>query len=542
MEIDDGTSAWGDPSSCNRGNVNMWSKGAGAEPDAQAPPPPVRPQAPPPPPVSAAPAKEKTVSPGWGEQYRPPPKPVESSTWGEPTPPPVSVDNGTSAWGKPVDASSTWEGPGRECGAAGLGRRQQLLQGGSPHTNMPEEEVEIGMWSNSTSGQQDASGAGSWSYAKKIPQKLNKGVSKQEESWMNPFVKQFNNMSYSREAADETLKCNKMDMPAGMLGEKRMEGERPVMNMGEYNSAMGKGPNLRHHLPPKESSADRGPYYDKNVSGMYGGGSAGAGQGRGAQQPPGPPLNQSQPTLRAQVPPPLLPSQVPPSVLKYPLNNSGMGPLFGPQQVAVLNQLNQLSQINQLQRLLLQQQKLQSQRNMAASMRQHQEMQGRPQMMPPPDSSSPRPSLMKSGLKSYLENYMPQNAPDMQKGQSALGSFSNFPLGLNSNLNVNSLDMGGVGFKEPQSRLNKWMDMGGSSPLDQKPGVLSSGLRLEDSLFGPHDFMNSGNAPESQPPRLSGRWLAPPCQIASRLRQRHLAARVSPGRTLGRISEHRPRD
>ncbi|KAI1883924.1 hypothetical protein AGOR_G00221090 [Albula goreensis] len=332
-----------------------------------------------------------------------------------------------------------------------------------------------------------------------------------------------------------------------------MDGDRPMMNMGEFNSMAGKASSLRHHIP-KESSADRAPYFDKNVGAMFGGGSAGAGQGRGSQQPPGPPLNSSQPTLRPQVPPPLFSSQVPPSMLKYPLNNGAMGPLLNPQQVAVLSQLsqlNQISQITQLQRLLLQQQKLQTQRNMAAGVRQQQELQGRTlgssqQVMPPPPSRHLDPSLMKPqtppqpppslhqpGLKSYLENYMPQNAPDLQKGPNALGSFSNFPLGLNSNLNVNSLDISGVGFKEPQSRLNKWiaMDISGNSPLDQnsgKPGVLSSGLRLEDSLFSPHDFMGSGPAPVSpQAP-----WVTAGPSVPNRL----TAPAMSPGHQVSTLS------
>lgn len=50
---------------------------------------------------------------GWGETYGGPQK-IESSTWGEHAASPVTVDNGTSAWGKPVDTGSSWEGPGRE--------------------------------------------------------------------------------------------------------------------------------------------------------------------------------------------------------------------------------------------------------------------------------------------------------------------------------------------------------------------------------------------------------------------------------------------
>lgn len=43
--------------------------------------------------------------------------------------------------------------------------------------------------------------------------------------------------------------------------------------------------------------------------------------------------------------------QVPPSLLKYPGGNGGLNPLFGPQQVAVLNQLSQLNQLTQLNQI-----------------------------------------------------------------------------------------------------------------------------------------------------------------------------------------------
>ncbi|GLD70176.1 trinucleotide repeat-containing gene 6A protein-like isoform X1, partial [Lates japonicus] len=98
-------------------------------------------------------------------------------------------------------------------------------------------------------------------------------------------------------------------------------------------------------------------------------------------------------------------------------------------------------------------------------------------------------------LRPYLDNYLSHNTPEMQKDAAALGSFSNFPLSLNSNLNV-SLDMGVGGgssgggaasYKEPpQSRLKK---LWATDPLEQnsKPGAMSSGLRLEDSPF--YDFL-----------------------------------------------------
>lgn len=53
-------------------------------------------------------------SSGWGDPY-PQQKESSSSTWGEPTAaPPVTVDNGTSAWGKPIDSSSGWAEPNRD--------------------------------------------------------------------------------------------------------------------------------------------------------------------------------------------------------------------------------------------------------------------------------------------------------------------------------------------------------------------------------------------------------------------------------------------
>ncbi|XP_051571900.1 trinucleotide repeat-containing gene 6A protein-like isoform X2 [Myxocyprinus asiaticus] len=611
MEIDDGTSAWGDPNKYNHSNVNMWNKNTAGEQDGMAASQPPQAQS------SMAP-KEKSCNSGWGEPYGGPQK-MESSTWGEPAGPPVKVDNGTSAWGKPVDSGSSWEEPGREnsggggWGNAAVGQQSQHKSGSKPmqdnwcgeemsvagHSNWEEEEeVEIGMWNNNPS--QETNQTGNWSY-KKMPPKLNKGPNKQDDSlWMNQFVQKFNNI-YTRDSSEDSLKSNKMDMPGGMT-DKRMDVDKHVLNMGEY----GKNPASRHQIH-KDSSIDRNPYMDKNVN-MYGVSNAAA-QGRNTQQPPAQPLNSTQSSLRNQVPPPLLPSQVPPSLFKYSPNNGGLNPLFGPQQVAMLNQLtqlnqlSQLSQINQLQRLLLQQ-KAQNQRAMPVNSRQQQEQQGRglgpsQQMIQPSrhldpslrkQQTSPQPpSLHQPSFKSYMENFMPPNASDLQKEQNSLSSFSNFPLGgcpphlnlgqtdsmlhqaakpntmfasdmsgyqsagirqshsllapplsnghmvpgspinprvgknfcpdssslpargLNSNLNVSNLDISSVGFKEPQSRLKKWtaMDISVNSPLDQNPsksGAITSGLRLEDSPFGPYDFINASNAPISPPGSVGDGW------------------------------------
>lgn len=43
---------------------------------------------------------------GWGEIPNSHSK--SASSWGEPAPPPVSVDNGTSAWNKPTGGCGGW--------------------------------------------------------------------------------------------------------------------------------------------------------------------------------------------------------------------------------------------------------------------------------------------------------------------------------------------------------------------------------------------------------------------------------------------------
>uniref|UniRef100_UPI0037E9A14E trinucleotide repeat-containing gene 6A protein-like isoform X1 n=2 Tax=Semicossyphus pulcher TaxID=241346 RepID=UPI0037E9A14E len=520
MEIDDGTAAWGDPVKNSGGSVNMWNRTGQSAQEPVGPPPQHQSHAAhsskhPPQPMHAH-AQDKSCTSGWGEPYQ---KQKESSTWGESTSaPPVKVDNGTSAWGKPMDTSSTWEEPSR-------GNRDSGSTWGGQHKSAPgpkpmetwcgeegsmsnswdqEEEVEIGMWSNS---QQDnrSQDQNTWNYKNRSSNKMNKPVNKQDEPWMKPFINQFNSMNFSRDSPDDSMKTG-----AGMVQDKRMD----MGSIGDYNGVMGKNPGSRHQLH-KESAMDRSPYYDKNVNPMMGGSSVA--QGRGGPQSQVPP----QPNLRNQVPPPILPSQVPASLLKYPGGNGGLNPLFGPQQVAVLNQLNQinqltqLNQINQLQRLLLQQQqqqhqKAQSQRAMPVGRptEQTRPIGSSPSMMQPPRHLDP--SLLKQAppLKPYLENYLSHNTPEMQKDAAALGSFSNFPLSLNSNLNV-SLDMGvggsgggGGSYKEPpQSKLKK---LWATDPLEQnsKPGAMSSGLRLEDSPF--YDYLSPGPSPLSPPGQSMG--------------------------------------
>nr|XP_040046309.1 trinucleotide repeat-containing gene 6A protein-like isoform X2 [Gasterosteus aculeatus aculeatus] len=550
MEIDDGTAAWGDPGKYSGGGASKRSRPGPSDQEAMGPPAqhqphpsrnsmhPLQPMQPH--------AQDKSSSSTWGEPF--PQK--ESSTW-EPAPaPPVKVDNGTSAWGKPMDTSSTWEEPSRvtrEPGPGWGGQQHKSAPGPKPMETWggeeasmgnswdQEEEVEIGMWSNN---QQDnrSHDQNTWNYKHKCSNKINRPVNKQDEPWMKPFINQFSGLNFPRDSPDDSMKTG-----AGMGQDKRMD----MGGMGDYNGQMGKNPS-RQQLH-KESAMDRSPYYEKsvspsaynnppfdelssnqsmsfspsncldsgsspshrspggtrqNVNPMMGGSSVA--QGRGGPQSQIPP----QPNLRNQVPPPILPSQVPPSLLKYPGGNGSLNPLFGPQQVAVLNQISQLSQLNQitqLQRLLFQQQqqqKAQSQRAMPVGRPAEQTRPiGSPSMMQPPRHLDP--SLLKQAAahKPYLDNYLSHSA-EMQK--DALGSFSNFPLSLNPNLNV-PLDMGGggaVSYKEPpQSRLKK---LWATDPLEQnsKPGAMSSGLRLEDSPF--YDFLSPGASSLSPPGQSLG--------------------------------------
>ncbi|XP_041854451.1 trinucleotide repeat-containing gene 6A protein-like [Melanotaenia boesemani] len=517
MEIDDGTAAWGDPGKYGSGAVNMWNRTSQSDQETMGP-------------FSQSQShsvhssmqhqnEDKSCSSGWSEPY---PQQKDSSSWGEPTAgPPVTVDNGTSAWGKPVDSNTGWNEPSRDSTESGSRWGTQHKSGPSTkpmetwcgedvsmsNSWDQEEEVEIGMWSNS---QQDnrSHDQNTWNYKNKGSNRMSKPVNKQDEPWMKPFINQFNNMNFSRDSPDDSMKTG-----AGMVTDKRMD----MSSMGDFNGVMGKNPGSRQQLH-KESAMDRSPYYDKNVNSMLGGSSVAQGRGGPQSQPP------PQPNLRNQVPPPILPSQVPPSLLKYPGGNGGLNPLFGPQQVAVLNQLSQLNklsqlnQINQLQRLLLQQQqqqqqqKAQNQRAMPVGRQTEQTrpIGSSPSMMQPPRHLDP--SLLKQvpPLKPYQENYLSQNNPEMQKDAPTLGSFSNFPLSLNSNLNV-PLDMGigggssgggAVSYKEPpQSRLKS---LWATEPLEQnsKTGAISSGLRLEDSPF--YDFLSPGPSPLSPPGQSMG--------------------------------------
>uniref|UniRef100_A0A3B3WQ65 TNRC6 PABC binding domain-containing protein n=1 Tax=Poecilia mexicana TaxID=48701 RepID=A0A3B3WQ65_9TELE len=262
-EIDDGTSAWGDPTHYNYKPVNLWDKNSGT-------------------------ASQQPHGP-------------EPSGWGGASPAAPAVDNGTAAWGKPSDAPTGW-GEADDAGGkpAGWGNApsnsirsgSKSMQDGwgekessvaaSRHSSWEDEEDGGGMWnsagsqgSGSSWGQGSNGGWGQGNPGKKTGSKLC------SDSWMSPINRQFSHMGI---LSDEPGGPN-MDLPP----EKKLEAEKRGMAMNDYNGEMRKG--------------GRGPSGGMLIFG----GTGGMSQSR--HQPGVPPINQS-PGMRAQVPHQFLSAQV----------------------------------------------------------------------------------------------------------------------------------------------------------------------------------------------------------------------------------------
>ncbi|XP_034045701.1 trinucleotide repeat-containing gene 6C protein isoform X2 [Thalassophryne amazonica] len=598
MEIDDGTSAWGDPGSYNKG-VNLWDRNnsvmsqgkvttggnnptgptnnhahthshpchgpaAPLQGHAQNTPNPGPPSGPMDSTVQhqAGPSHSRgpLIAQGWGDLPNSHTK--SENSWGEPVPSPVSVDNGTSAWGKPSGSCGGWgdgnpdsygrgnpKMPPASCKPAPK-PMQDGWGGGGEDLSLPggQWEAEEGdMW-NSAASQESNSSCNSWGNAsKKGPQK-GKLPGKQEDAWiMNRLIKQLTDMGFPRDPAEEALKSNNMNLDQAMsaLLEKKTELDKRGMGMHghDYNNGLINKPMScpRPPLLSKDSSADpRLPYMDKMQSGMFGGG--GAAQARAMQppQPPVPPLSSSQPSIRAQVPQFLSP-QVQAQLLQFAAKNIGLNPALltspiNPQHMTLLNQLYQLQLA--YQRLQIQQQMLQAQRNVSGPIRQQEQQVARTinnmqqqiqqhqrqlaqallmkQQQPPPPHSGLHPGGAKSTLDSFPGHPQAPGLPDLQtkEPQSSPNNYSPYSLsGLNPNMNVNCMEVGGLSMKDPpqpQSRLSQWTHpnsieslSGSSSPLE--PNLSKHGANLgppgkppqvEDS-YSPYSLMSSSESPTS---------------------------------------------
>ncbi|KAJ3600214.1 hypothetical protein NHX12_031200, partial [Muraenolepis orangiensis] len=491
MEIDDGTSAWGDPGAYNKA-VNLWDRnnpGNHAPQNSGPPSGPMEPSMPHqagPPPHSRAPA----INQGWGEVQGSHAKPEGS--WGDQAAPQVNMDNGTSAWGK---SPGGWGDGGPD--SYSRGNPPMGSASCKPAPKPMQDSWGGDVWNGGMSQENN-----SWSNApKKGPQKMQGKIpGKQEETWMlNRLIKQLTDMGFPR-----GMGMGGHDYSNGLMN-KALGGPRPPLLSKE---------------PPMER---RSPFMEK---------------------PPVPPLGSSQPGLRAQVPQILSP-QVQAQLLQFAAKNIGLNPALltspiNPQHMTLLNQLYQLQLA--YQRLQIQQQMLQAQRNVSGPIRQQEQQVARTitnmqqqiqqhqrqlaqallmkqqQPPPPPSHTGLHPGTVKSALDSFPGHPHASGLSDLQtkEPQSSPHAYSSYPLsGLNSNMNVNCMEVGsGLSMKEhsqPQSRLSQWthpnsMDTlsGGSSPLEPSLakhanlGPPGKPPQMEDS-YSPYNLMSSSDSPTSPP-------------------------------------------
>uniref|UniRef100_A0A673H9H7 Trinucleotide repeat-containing gene 6C protein n=1 Tax=Sinocyclocheilus rhinocerous TaxID=307959 RepID=A0A673H9H7_9TELE len=610
MEIDDGTSAWGDPSSCNK-TVNLWDRN---NPGMQGKPGPgpnsnnnhISPDNAGPHQTGPPHNRTTPMNPGWGEMTNVHSKPEPS--WVEAAAPAASVDNGTSAWGKPPGG---WGDNGPEVYGRGNGppgsapckpapKSMQDGWGGGEDMDLSAgqwEQDEGDMW-NSTASQESNSSCNSWGNPPKKGPPKGKVPNKQDDTWiMNRLIKQLTDMGFPRDPAEEALKSNNMNLDQAMsaLLEKKTELDKRGMGISDYNNGLVNKPmGCRPSVISKESSSDRPPFLDKvcashnyksdagladdaqtspfmpspslklplgsaalpgqslgvamqNLnnrqmqSGVFG--SSGAAQARALQQQPPPqpsvpPLNSSQPSLRAQVPQFFSP-QVQAQLLQFAAKNIGLNPALltspiNPQHMTLLNQLYQLlnfipnfsfvsgpirQQEQQVARTInnMQQQIQQHQRQLAQALLMKQQQQ-----QPPTSHPGLHPSAGKSALDTFPAH--PQasslSVSDLQtkEPQSSPNSFSPYPIsGLNPNMNVNCMEVGGLSIKDspqPQSRLSQWTHpnsmenlSGNSSPMEanfSKHGAISTGPSLGppskpplDDSYSPYNLIPSSESPAS---------------------------------------------
>ncbi|XP_030610385.1 trinucleotide repeat-containing gene 6B protein isoform X3 [Archocentrus centrarchus] len=346
-EIDDGTSAWGDPTHYKP--VNLWDKNSGHAGQGQA-----QQQQQQGPPVQQQPSRQ-TAGLGGNRDFNT--GPVKSSAmgpsgWGSTSPSSPTVDNGTAAWGKPSDAPTGWGDPddaggkttcwgnppsntiksGSKSMQDGWGNKESPVAA-SRNPSWEDEEEGGGMW-NSTGSQGSGSswGQGSnggWAQSHTGKKPSSKGPLKPGggEPWMGPINRQFSNMGL----LNDDPSGPSMDPTSGAIQEKKLELEKRSMGMTDYNGDMrkgGRGGGMSYRPPGSKEAApgDAGSYYDKAGHNIFG---SSGGMAQSRHQPSIPQINQS-PGIRAQVPHQFLSPQVPGSVLKQmPPPSGNMGGVGG---------------------------------------------------------------------------------------------------------------------------------------------------------------------------------------------------------------------
>ncbi|XP_053367087.1 trinucleotide repeat-containing gene 6B protein isoform X4 [Clarias gariepinus] len=539
-EIDDGTSAWGDPNNYNY--VNYWDKNSGSSGQAQ--PMQSQHQGPPPMPgrvpttlgnrdinVSHSSNKGPAVAPaGWGRS-------------GSPSSP--CVDNGTAAWGKPADTSTGWGDPDDAGNASGWGNPPNPIKPGSKsmqegwgdregsvsasrHSSWEEEDEASVVWNSAGSqGSSSSYNSGGWG-----GKKANKGSVKGSDSWMNPMTRQFSNMGLM----GEDPSSRPLDLAPGPPQDKKIDGDKRAIGLNDYNGEMRKGGRaaggvvFRSPGSKETGPAETGPYYDKMGGHTFG---SGGGMAQPRHQPGMPPIN---PTVRAQVPHQFLSPQVPGSVLKQmPPPSGGVGavgggvfpPQLSPQHIAMLSSIypphiqfqlacQLLLQQQPQQQQQQQQQLLQNQRKFPQNVRQQadpqqlarimavlqQQRQQQQQAGSVGGTSKLSPSHLGSGSQkmpmsdSLSHPGLGGSVADLHQKSPA---YSGFGSGVNlSGLELGSIASGPGGLKESggqQSRF-KWMMEGHSpapSPDDalHKNGPIAAPLKRGGSPYSQYDLLGT---------------------------------------------------
>ncbi|XP_072319973.1 trinucleotide repeat-containing gene 6C protein isoform X3 [Eucyclogobius newberryi] len=323
MEIDDGTSSWGDPNSFNK-TVNLWDRNNPTGNSGNSGPPPNKnggilsnnnnhavgnggngshhhnqhihhhPHHGPPPthlqhhgnnnngsPNSGAshpgggPQRPPIANPGWGEL--PNVQPKSEPAWGEPAAPTSAMDNGTSAWGKSAGRVGGWADGGHEsygrtngppssapCKSGPKPMQDSWGNGGDEMgMSTSQWDTEEGdMW-NSPTSQESNSSCNSW--GKKGPNKGKIG-NKPDEAWiMNRLIKQLTDMGFPRDPAEEALKSNNMNLDQAMsaLLEKKTDLDKRGMGLSDYSNGMNK-PLLLHPSILSKDPSDRTNFLDKD--------------------------------------------------------------------------------------------------------------------------------------------------------------------------------------------------------------------------------------------------------------------------------------
>ncbi|XP_016895759.1 trinucleotide repeat-containing gene 6B protein-like isoform X2 [Cynoglossus semilaevis] len=517
MDIDDGTSAWGDPTRYNSKNVNLWDKNSATPSQSHG-------QQVPPPGMQQQQQQQQQQQPQPQQQQQPPRRQQamqhsrDTNTrtgsvgmWGGGT---QSLDNGTAAWGQTSDAATGWGEPDEPSKGSGwrnpspnpvkTGNKPVESWGGktegsvaaSRHSSWDEEEDSGGGVWNSTGSQGNSSSfnSGGWGHAhggKRGNIKSGGG-----DSWMNPVSRQFSNMGLLGDELNE---------------DKKIEDKR---GMSDYNGEMrrgGRGGGYRMPASKDMGSVDMGSYGDKmSGHGVYVGSGGGMAQPRGMHQPGLHPMSSQ--GLRAQVPHQFLSPQVPSPMLKQmPSQGSsvvgGVGPVAGvgnvggvggvgggvfppqisPQQLAMLSNIYpHVQQFHLACQLLLQQQQQQQQQQLLQNQRKFAQPQ----------------SLRQQTDPQQLARIMAILQQQRQHQQGGVGGAAG---GGSSKLSPTHL-----GGKQPMVDPLSHSGIGGHlSDLHAKTQGMYSGLELGSMIGGMKDtggqqsrfkWMMEGHSPAPSPP------------------------------------------